>query len=259
MISTLLCLIIFATSVVFSMVGLGGGAIYTPIQVWFGVDFHVAATTSLFLIMVTSISATIVFHKAEKIDWPLAWCFESVTAVGGFLGGYFSDQFSNEILTIIFSSIVAVSGVIMLSNLTPARFQYHPHKHFYVWRRKLYNEEYYINVPLALIVGFIAGACSGLLGIGGGMLKIPLMVMLLGVPMDIAIGTSAFMVGVTSLGGFTGHALKGHFDAETSLLLALFVFIGGQIGSRWSIATDKKTLKKGCGLLLILIALSMVY
>lgn len=259
MISTLLCLIIFATSVVFSMMGLGGGAIYTPIQVWFGIDFHVAAATSLFLIMVTSLSTTLVFHKAEKIDWPLAFMFESVTVIGGFLGGYFSEHFSNAFLSITFSAVVAISGISMLSNLTPQRFEYHPHKHFWVWKRKLYNEEYYINVPLALSIGFIAGGFSGLLGIGGGMLKIPLMVMLLGVPMDIAIGTSAFMVGVTSLGGFTGHALKGHFDVERSLILALFVFIGGQIGSRWSIATDRKTLKKGCGLLLIIIALSMLY
>ena len=54
-----------AVAIVFSMLGQGGGAMYTPLQVWFGVNFHQAATTSLFLIMVTSVSASLVFHKAR--------------------------------------------------------------------------------------------------------------------------------------------------------------------------------------------------
>lgn len=254
-----LSLIVFAASIVFSMMGLGGGAIYTPIQVWFGIDFHVAAATSLFLIMVTSLSATIVFHKAEKIDWPLAIALESVTALGGFAGGFYSEIFSSSLLSIIFSCVIAATGIIMLSNITPLKFDYHPKKRFYVWKREVYNEVYYVNLPLGMLIGFIAGTFSGLLGIGGGILKVPLMVMLLGIPMDIAVGTSAFMVGITALGGFSGHFLRGHWDPKTSLMLACFVFIGGQLGSRKSITTDKKRLKKGCGLLLVIIALTMLF
>ncbi len=70
--SILLTGIIFLVAVVFSMLGQGGGTLYTPLQVLFGLDFHVAATTSLFLIMITSLSATLVFRKAKKVDWPLA-------------------------------------------------------------------------------------------------------------------------------------------------------------------------------------------
>lgn len=247
-------LFIFLASCLFSMLGLGGGAIYTPIQVWFGIDFHVAAAMSLFLIMCTSLSATFVFHKAQKIDWPLAFAMETTTAVGSFLGGYYSGLFSAELLSILFSCTIAAVGLTMLSGIQPLKMQPNTNT-WYNWHRPSYT----INLPLALVIGFIAGSFSGLLGIGGGVLKVPLLVLLLGVPMDIAIGTSAFMVGITALSGFTGHWLQGHFDCSSAVVMACLVLVGAQIGSKKSLATDKKQLRKGCGILLVIIALAMLF
>lgn len=249
-----LYLLIFFASRLFSMLGLGGGAIYTPIQVWFGIDFHVAATTSLFLIMCTSLSATFVFHKAQKIDWPLAFAIETTTALGSFLGGYYSGLFSSHLLSLLFSGTITIVGLTMLSGVEPPKV--HPHSSkWYIWHRPSYS----VNLPIALMIGFMAGAFSGLLGIGGGILKVPLLVLLLGVPMDIAVGTSAFMVGITALGGFTGHYLQGHWDSSSALIMACFVLLGAQIGSKRSLATSKKQLRKGCGILLLIIALTMLF
>ena len=58
-------------AIVFSMLGQGGGALYTPLQVLAGVGFHEAATTSLFLIVVVSLSSTLVFRRGRKVDFPL--------------------------------------------------------------------------------------------------------------------------------------------------------------------------------------------
>ncbi len=256
MATIVLCVVTFLASIVFSMMGLGGGAVYTPIQVWVGIDFHVAAATSLFLIMVTSLSATIIYHKASKIDWPLALVLESVTILGGFIGGYYSDLVSTKSLSLIFSIVVGCIGLCMIRDIKP-RMNSNP-DHWYIWKRSRFCEEYFINVPLAMTIGIVAGVFSGLLGVGGGILKVPLLVMLLGVPMHIAVGTSACMVGITALGGFSGHYLRGHFDITTALMLALFVFIGSQIGSRKSLTTDKNKLRKACGWLLIIIALTML-
>ena len=104
---------------------------------------------------------------------------------------------------------------------------------------------------------FIAGLASGMVGVGGGILKVPMMVLLFGIPMDIAVGSSALMVGITAAGGFAGHVTSGHWDWRASLLLAIAVFAGGQIGSRISVGLDKKKLKKGFGWFLLLIALMM--
>ena len=99
---TILAGCMFVVAVVFSMLGQGGGTLYTPIQVLAGVDFHVAATTSLFLIMVTSLSATIVFRKAKRVDWPLAIVLETVTTLGGLAGGLSSGRFSGTALSVLF-------------------------------------------------------------------------------------------------------------------------------------------------------------
>lgn len=249
--------IIFAVSIIFSMLGQGGGTLYTPVQVWFGVNFHTAATTSLFLIMVTSLSATLVFRKAHRVDWPLALVLESVTTLGGFAGGIYSGRFSGSFLSLVFAGVVAFASLFMILD-----FKVNPEKQtarsgFFFWKRQLGDSVYSVNLPLALSVSFIAGLASGLVGVGGGILKVPLMVLLLGIPMPIAVGSSAFMVGFTAAGGFLGHLLAGHWDWRMSLILAVAVFIGGQIGARKSLGIDKQKLKKGFGWFLLIVALSM--
>jgi len=85
------------------------------------------------------------------------------------------------------------------------------------------------------------------------------MVLVLAVPMDIAVGSSALMVGVTASGGFAGHLLRGHWSWKLSLVLAAAVFIGGQIGSRLTVKVDTRKLKVGFGWFLLVIAATMVF
>ncbi len=102
------------------------------------------------------------------------------------------------------------------------------------------------------------GVLSGMLGITGGVIKLPLMVLFCGVPMDIAIATSTVMVAVTALFGLGGHIMAGHFDLSMIIPLAVGAFIGGQIGSRISIKSDKSKLKRIFGFVLMLIAVSIL-
>jgi uncharacterized protein len=112
--TALLAGIIFLVAVVFSMLGQGGGTLYTPVQVFFGIDFHVAATTGLFLIMVTSFSSTLVFRKAHKLDWSLVMVLETVTTLGGLMGGVVSSRFSGGFLRLLFAVVVAFAALCMI-------------------------------------------------------------------------------------------------------------------------------------------------
>ena len=85
------------------------------------------------------------------------------------------------------------------------------------------------------------------------------MVLLFGIPMEIAVASSAFMIGLTAAGGFAGHVAAGHWDWKTSLVLAVAVFVGGQIGARLSIGIDKRRLKRAFGWFLFGIATLMVF
>ena len=279
MLLSILAIAMFVVAVVFSMLGLGGGIRYTPIQVWGGIAFPVAATPSLVLILVVSLASSVVFPWATRMDWvvcvvvsrcasvvsrkakevagALVLGLETIKTLGGFAGGLWSGQFSGKALSLLFAVLVAVAAYFMVRTFDVDRSCEKDGKGFFLWRRRLDEQTYCVNLVIALPVSFVAGLASGMVGVGGGILKVPMMVLLFGVPMDIAVGCSALMVGITAAGGFAGHVAVGHWDWRASLVLAVVVFLGGQIGSRISIGLDKKELKKGFGWFLLLIAVMM--
>ena len=78
-------------------------------------------------------------------------------------------------------------------------------------------------------------------------------------PFQFVLFASSFSnPGLTAGGGFAGHLLNGHWDWKISLILAVAVFIGGQLGSRLTVKIDKRKLKMGFGWFLIVIAITMV-
>lgn len=253
-----LATVLFVVALVFTILGQGGGVLYTPVQVVAGIDFHTAATTSLFLIMVASLSSSMVFRKARRIDWPLAIALESSTALGGLAGGLASGSLSGGFLSALFAAIVAVAGFFMVVHFPPPERRVEGRSRFTSWIRSLGERTYRVNLAVALPIAFVAGVASGLVGVGGGILKVPMMVLLFGVPMEIAVGSSAFMVGMTAAGGFAGHVAAGHWDWRTSLVLAAAVFAGGQIGARLSVRIDRGRLKKAFGIFLLVIAAYML-
>ena len=250
--------ILFAVALGFTILGQGGGVLYTPVQVVWGIDFHTAATTSLFLIMVASLSSSLVFRKAKRIDWPLAITLESITVLGGFAGGLASGQLSGQLLSVLFAAVVAIAGLFMVVRFSPPKRRAPDRSRFTAWVRSVGSASYHVNLAVALPISFVAGLASGLVGVGGGILKVPMMVLLFGIPMEIAVGSSAFMVGMTAMGGFAGHVAAGHWDWRTSLVLAAAVFAGGQIGARLSVRIDRGQLKKAFGFFLLVIAAYMV-
>ncbi|HUZ45176.1 MAG TPA: sulfite exporter TauE/SafE family protein [Terriglobia bacterium] len=251
-------LVMFLVASVFSALGQGGGVLYTPVQLFFGFEFHTAATTSLLLIMVMSVSATMVFHKAAMVDWPLAIVLESSTTTGAFLGGLYSGYFSGKFLIYLFSGVIAVAAFFMVKHFDIKNRCGDQPGGFYRWGRGVGLETYCVNLALALPVSFIAGAISGLIGVSGGILKVPMLVLLFGVPMNIAVGSSAFMVGLTATGGFAGHLAAGHFDWRIALALIPGIFLGAQIGSRTSVKLDKAKMKTFFGYFLAVLAVFLV-
>ncbi len=250
-----LAIVAFAAAIL----GIGGGAAYTPLQVIAGVEIHTAAATSLLLIAVLSLSATRVYRRARRIDWGMALVFETATVIGGFLGGYGSHLIPSRPLTILLIAAITFSGILMLKGrlytheIRPRRMR------FYHWQRRLGDERYSVNLLLALPLCLIAGIIAGLVGIGGGILKVPMMALLLGVPIDIAIATSAFMVGLTALGGFAGHLSAGHVDWRSAAVLAPTVFIGAQIGAHCMLRIPKGRLKRIFGIAMLVIAAGLAW
>jgi len=256
--SVFMYLIFFIASGISSMIGIGGGVLYVPILLAFGFPFYQAAAISIFIIMALSISSSLVYYRVQLIDWKLALIIEPLTAIMSLMGGYYSSFIQIKELKILFILVLIVSGYFMIKPIKEIQDKFINQRKWGYWLRKFGEEEYSVNLLIGLPPAALAGLMAGLLGIGGGIIKVPLMVLLLGVPMKIAVGTSCFMVGITALFGFWGHFFAGHFEPKMALILALVVFAGAQAGSRISIKVDKILLKKIYAIFLFLISAWMM-
>lgn len=94
--------------------------------------------------------------------------------------------------------------------------------------------------------------------VGGGLIKVPAVVVLGAVPMSIAVGSSSLMVGVSASTGLVGHLLRGHIDLILTGVLAAGVLIGSQIGPRFAIRSNQVALKKYFALLLVAISIWLI-
>ena len=233
--------VILLIAITMSMVGKGGGNFYVLAMVITGVSMHHAATTSQLIMMATSVTSMLMFHKNKKVDWKLALVIDPPTDIMAFIGGLVAGNIEGSTLKLIFAVVLIVVSIFMFLPVKEkpinkiAKFGY--------WHRNFNGYDYIVNLwlilPITAAVGFFAGA----VGISGGAFKIPLMVMLCGVPMEIAVGTSSAMVAVTALMGFSGHMVNGSFDPVYAIPLVVAAVLGGFFGSRFALKSKPKNLK----------------
>ena len=249
----------FLISVVLSAVGLGGGAFYVPLLSTLGYPFSIASSTSLFLIMLTGLSAFTRFQKAKLVDWQLALFMDVFTDLGAFIGGYTAVRFAPVYLKISFGVVLIIAAyfIFKMQQRTTKQNQISK-KGFGYWQRDFGEEHYSLFLPAVFPITFAIGYLSGALGIAGGLLKIPIMVLWFSVPLKIAVATSSLMVGLTGLLGFGGHLFTGQINWKLALGLGLIVIIGGQIGARFSIKLKQKRLKQILAFVLVLTAVWMI-
>ncbi|MCK5916211.1 MAG: sulfite exporter TauE/SafE family protein, partial [Deltaproteobacteria bacterium] len=241
----LLALVFFLISTLFSMIGMGGGILYVPILLFAGFTFEQAPAISLMLISGTSQAALMTFWRNRKVDWKLALVMDPPTDIMAFVGGYYSSLVPEPVLMSILVGILMLAGTLMLLNKTrPVVDRAVSEQKWWLWHRSFNGVSYTVNLPLVLTATASIGMLSGMLGITGGIIKLPIMVLLCGVPMDIAVATSTVMVAITALSGLAGHALSTQLDWRVGLILALVAIVGGRLGSRISISMNKARLKK---------------
>jgi len=249
---------VLAAAVLFNMLGLGGGFVYVPILLLFGVNFHTASATSLFVITAAHLSAIFVFSKSSLIDYKLALALEPITCLGAFLGGLASDSFGEVPLSVLFAMILLIASYSMRHNPENYPKPAINRSTKWSWHRTFGPYNYVVDLPLGLPLALAIGFIGGLLGFAGGVIKIPMMVLLFGVPIKVAIATSTLMVSLTSMVGCIGHGIRGDFDLLLSAVLAIAGIAGAQIGSRLTVRADRVMLKKIFSVVLLIVAVWMI-
>ncbi len=238
----ILLLLIFVLAFIFSMLGLGGAMLYIPVFTWFGFDLKdVAIPTGLFLNSITALSAAIYYYRSKMVDVKGAAPIILAAIMAAPVGAHFTHLIPTHILMGLFSFAMIVAGSKMLLSAS--------HK------EPTSLLAFKTRAILTGIGGLFIGFTSGLLGIGGGFLFVPMM-MAVGYPTKQAAATSAFIVLFSSFSGFLGHAAEGHFNWQILIFCTIAVIIGAQLGAKVMKEKMKaRWIKQMFGILLISVAI----
>lgn len=238
----ILSIIVLVIATLMSMVGKGGGNFYVLAMVLVGISMHEAAPASQMIMLGTSVASMLIFHKNKKVDWKLALVIDPPTDIMAFVGGYFAGSFEGMTLKLMFAVLLIIVSVFMFIRVKERPIIQKEKIGF--WNRKFGDYEYTVNLWLTLPITAIVGFFAGTIGISGGAFKIPLMVMLCGIPMEVAVGTSSAMVAVTALMGLIGHSVNGRFDPGLAIPLTAVAIAGGIMGGKFALKSKPKNLKK---------------
>lgn len=252
------CLVTAGMALLFSMVGLGGGATYVPVLLGAGIAMREASTTSLFMIMLASISATLVFGRKRTIDWKLLFAIAIPSLLSSFLGGYVAQWVRVLILKFIFTVVLIIAAIFLLR---PAKEEGQSPKFlpkWCLWNRHCGDYQYHVSllvIPTMVFVGFVAG----MIGVGGGLFMLPLLVLLFGCPMRIGIGVTSTLNGLLAMPMFIGHLLGGDpFHIWLALPLAAAAFGGARLGPILSLRTGLPKLRVILAIVLIALSVWMI-
>lgn len=251
----LLALAALPLSAVFAGLGIGGGAFFVPLFLAMGYGFVEATGASLTLIAVLSLSASVVYLRAGAVDPLLILVMEPGSALAALLAGYMAHMIPGYWLRGLFVLVLLPTAWRMFrARSAPPRSAGAPPRRRLSLISTRGGHTYAIHVPTAVAASLVAGALSGLLGIGGGLVKVPAMTLLLGAPMHVAVASSALMIGVTAAFGVGGHALGGELPVTPALVGALSVAVGARVGARYAMRLPQRTLRRVFAVALVLLA-----
>jgi uncharacterized membrane protein YfcA len=254
---SVLFLLFLATAFIFSMLGLGGGILYTPLLLNSGLAFNSAVATSLSIMVVMNLTAAAVYHSEKLIDWHILLFLEPPTMLGAYLGSINSGFFPAKNLQIFFAAVMICVAIFTFVPQKPKIFSEKKFPGFFHKEKK--GHKYSINLWIGVPVSFAAGFVSSIIGIGGGFAKIPLMTLGFGVPMNIAAATSSAMIVLTSRTGVFGHSLLGHTDWKLTAILSVAVCAGAFAGSKISVKADRRILDILFSFIMLFVAAWMLY
>ena len=231
--------IILLIAAIMTMTGRGGGNYYVLAIVLSGFDMHEAATTGLFVLMVSSLAASILFGKEKITDWKLVALIGGMTLITAFLGGHYSDLIPDRLLKMVFAFFIVIASLLMLNPVKKKMTHTGRVTFQLVSGKDVYIVNTLLVIPVVLATGFIAG----MVGISGGSFLVPLMILAMQVPMQIAVGTSTTLVMITASAGFLGHLSTGHFNTALAIPLTMGGLLGGLIGAKMALKVKPKKLK----------------
>lgn len=259
-----------------STLGVGGGILIVPmLTLALHLPIHIAIGSSLVAIVATSCTAASIYTKNRLTNVKLGLLLETATAPGAIVGGLVVALLASSLLSALFGVILIYVAYTMLvrqspiaegnpvegnsakSNDAPANSSQWLSNSYY--DRSLSKLVTYkvSHIPQGLGAGFFSGALSSLLGIGGGVVQVPILNMVMGLPMKPTIATSTFMIAITATVGALIHYYHGHVYPIIVAPLIVGVFLGARLGAELAQRVRGTLLRRIFGVFLFVTALLM--
>jgi uncharacterized membrane protein YfcA len=211
----------------------GGGSILTvPILTYvLGMPPKEAIAASLFIVGATSLVGVVTHARAGRVQWRTGLVFGAAGMVGAFAGGILGGFIPGAVLMVLFAIMMVATALAMIRGRRAAQTAEHSGR------------------PLVRILldGFAVGLATGLVGAGGGFLIVPALVLLGGLPMAIAVGTSLLVIAMKSFAGLGGYLFSVSLDWPIVLAVTAVAIAGSFIGSSLAGVVPEKALRKGFG------------
>lgn len=211
--------------------GLGGGIVMVPyLTVVAGLDIKVAAPVSILAIVVNSFSATNEYLKKGMVDLELTIILSIFIMLGNIGGSLLSDLVPAGHTRIIFTVILVYAAFSMLKGKKPEE-------------RLRFTDNRGKYLLVCTLLAFAIGAVSALVGIGGGVMLVPVLYLIIGLPLATARGTSTLMIGISAAAATSVYFLKGEIDPVLATGVVLGIMIGGKFGGLLGTKAKPKLVK----------------
>jgi uncharacterized membrane protein YfcA len=205
-----------------SMTGIGGGLVITPVlTLAFGVPIHQAIATSLCCVIATSTGAAARYVQHRLSDIRLGMTLELATTLGAVGGSMVAGWLSREALAVLFAALLTYAGSTMVRRAFQKQVAEFSAQDGYEVKR----------LSVGMVGSGAAGVVSGMLGVGGGVIKVPLMYLAMGVPFKVATATSNLMIGVTAAASAFIYYARGDMRPVITAPTAVGVFVGASVGA----------------------------
>lgn len=249
-------------STIGTLVGLGGGVFMVPILVLiFDVPLTTAIAVVTFCLLPSALLSTIFNARAKHIDYFAGIALEIPTVAGAMLGAYLSTLLPVQPMETLFAMLVAFMGWRILKgkpNLTTEGPFDHINKIPPVIERSNGEVTYRAGIPAIGFFGLISGVLAGMFGIGGGIIKTPVMLKIFRMPARRATGTALFMIVFTSATAAFSHWKLGRMDWNLALPLGGAFFCGSLLGNNIAGKIKATTVETLLGVVLALASVAVL-
>ncbi len=249
-----------------SLTGLGGGVVIVPmLTIFFGVDIRFAAGASLIAVIATSSGAASAYVKEGYSNIRIGMFLEIATTIGAIIGASIVAIVSPNLIFIIFGLVLIYSATLTFLSRKEDNTQVKPDKHASTLKlngsypdKGTWKDYYTQKVPFGFGVCTFAGILSGLLGIGGGAIKVIAMDRVMKIPFKVSTTTSNFMIGVTAVASAGIYFSNGFINTSLVMPVMLGVSMGAFIGAKVLSKTSSHWLKILFSLIIIVLAIEML-